>query len=110
MEKVTNQRGEVAVIINNDYGAGFSTWNTSYPEFLFHPTLVNLILQDRNSEITKELLVSLARPLIEDDQPFLGSPSTLEVVWIKKGKLFRISEYDGLEKVSYADDYDFIEA
>jgi len=108
MEKVIKD-GKVAVLISTDFGAGWSTWNRGIDNLLlFHPTLVNLVLENRKNEITEELIDSLTG---YSTDVFLGGLRGLEVRWIPLGEQFKINEYDGQESIELKDDYDgFIEA
>jgi hypothetical protein len=102
MEKVekTFDDGEVfvAILVSYGYGAGFSTWNGDYEELLFDPYIVNAICENKfdYKEIEK---------YCEEKYPeaYLGGLSDVEVVWIPKGRQFRISEYDGYESVELLD-------
>ena len=94
--------GKVAVLISTDFGAGWSTWNEGISDILlYHPILVKLVLEDREEEITEELIDKLAGYKTD---VFLGGLSGLEVQWVEKDTLFKINEYDGQESIEYHDD------
>ena len=93
MEKVVKD-GKVAVLISPGYGAGWYTWNTDYPELLFHPKIVELVEQQRNNEITEEWVEENLKISI-----YTGGACDLEIVWLPVGTNFRINEYDGHESL-----------
>lgn len=53
MEKVIRD-GNVAILYSPGFGAGWYTWNTSYPEIIFHPKLVEMVESGRKDEIDDE--------------------------------------------------------
>lgn len=93
MEKYTNDRGEVAVLFSPGYGSGWFTVNPEYPEIIFDPTLVRMVLDDRSfhhlTEYAEAKYPNVSR---------LGLIN-LAIHWVPKGKVFRIEEYDGSEYV-----------
>lgn len=98
MEKLVVD-GKVAVLYSPGYGAGWYTWNTEYPEIIFDPAIVKLVIEERFDEL--ETFVTLKYPNI-----YLGGMRTLEVIWVIEGRLLRISEYDGAESIEYKDEDD----
>jgi hypothetical protein len=101
--KIYNDKNEVAVIISTNYGAGWSTWNTQYPECLFDPDCVRSILSgERNHEkIAQEKWA---------DGCWSGCSFTSNVVWIPAGTKFIVKQYNGLENIRYLLDFNWIEA
>ncbi len=106
--------GKVAVLCSPGYGAGWYSWgNDRLPEqALFHPTLVELVEQDRQEEITKDLLVELfgedarsADLCIDPDQD-----KGLSIEWVPIGEKFHIIEYDGSENVELLSEIKWITA
>ena len=99
--RIYNEQNEVAVIINTNYGAGWSTWNKQYPQSLFDPECVRSILSgERNhEEIAKE----------KWDAGFWKGENS-HVVWIPASTKFIVNVYDGWESIKYAVDFDWIEA
>ena len=89
----------VAVIISPGYGAGWSTWNWEFKDFLlFDSGLADLILNNA----TKDKLLSYAT-LKWPDASLLGIDK-LTVEWIPQGTAFRINEYDGNESIEIRDE------
>jgi hypothetical protein len=99
--RIYNEKNEVAVIINTNYGAGWFTWNKQYPQSLFDPECVRSILSgERNhEEIAKE----------KWDAGFWKGENS-DVFWIPVGTKFIIHEYDGCETVVGLMDFEWIEA
>lgn len=105
LEKVI-LNNQVAVLYSPPYGAGWYTWNTKHPQLLFHPTLVNLVLEDKHKEITEELM----KELFGDVYICILGAGGLKVTWLTQGTLFRIDEYDGAEEVIVLDFDDYLTA
>src|ERR1043165_250330 len=97
MEK-TIRNGMVAVLYSPGFGAGWYSWNTRYPQILFHPKIVEMVENGRQDDITEELVVELLGLNAEDYVCVLGAPS-LAIEWLPEGSAFRINEYDGSESV-----------
>jgi len=91
MEKVVRD-GKVAVIFSPEFGAGWYTWNTEYPEIIFDPNIVHFI---ENKEIDKlEAYVDLKYPEL-----YLSGFEDLAIMWLDEGTEFKIEEYDGNETI-----------
>lgn len=93
--------GQVAVLISRGYGAGWSTWNYGYESvILFHPLLVKMVEEDRQTEITPKWL--------EDEMGltdiFTGGVEGLSIQWLPEGTHFLVDEYDGSESITTKDD------
>jgi len=95
--------GSVAVLISPGYGAGWYSWNMSYPEILFDPAMVKLVQENKFDEL--ETYVILKYPEISK-----FGLHDLEVNWIPEGKQFRVVEYDGNESIEYNEDVEWITA
>ena len=86
--------GKVAVLYSPGYGAGWYTWNSDFPQCVFQPEIVELILQGKREEAEK-----MAEELYGSGF-YTGGASDLEVKWVEEGTQFEISEYDGNESVA----------
>jgi hypothetical protein len=95
--------GHVAILISTDYGAGWYSWNTDYPEILFDPAMVRLVEENKFDEL--EIYAILKYPNISR-----LALRDLEVEWIREGVEFRINEHDGSESIEYKDEVDWITA
>ena len=89
--------GKVAVLYSPGFGAGWYSWNKHLPEIVFDSAIVKMVLEERFDEL--ETFMTLKYPDV-----YLGGMRELEVAWIKEGRLFRITEYDGNEDIEYKDD------
>lgn len=109
MEKVI-KNGEVAICYSPHFGAGWSTWASREQRetLIFHPAIVNMVLKDRQSEITKQWMVNNLGKEYED--VYLGGADDLCVEWVPIGTVFRIAEYDGWERVETYDVDDYFVA
>ena len=90
--------GKIAVLISGNHGLGWFTENQDFPQIMFHPALVKLVEEDRRHEIDKELVSKILKT---DKYLCVLGASVLEIEWVKKGRKFRIHEYDGLEEIIY---------
>ena len=97
MEKVIRD-GKVAVIYHPPVGAGWYTWNNDYKELMYHPQLVQKILDDEQKDLTEEW-VKAVLGISKDKNLYVGAAGELEIIWLPIGTAFRISEYDGAESI-----------
>ncbi len=88
--------GLVAVLYSPGYGAGWFTWNTSRPEILFDPALVELVEQEKWEEL--QAFVVLKYPDI-----YVGGLEDLQIEWMPEGTQFQVNEYDGSESIEKRD-------
>ena len=102
-EKVIRD-GNVAVLYSPGYGAGWYSWNTDYPQCLFHPKIVELVESDKREEITAEL----CNKLFKADYFCEIGASDLKIQWLPEGTNFNIDEYDGAESIQTFDDIKLI--
>lgn len=104
MEKVIRD-GFVAILYSPNYGAGWYSWHGCAP-LLFHPVLVDLVEQGRQSEITQSLCKSLEPSL----KGYIGDTTGLSIKWIPEGTRFIINEYDGAETIFILEGIVYIQA
>ena len=96
--------GRVAVLISPGFGAGWSTWNYEYPDMLFDPWIVDMVL----AEATLEDIVAYAT--VKWPDAYLGGADGLCVEWIPEGTQFLVVEYDGSETINFRDEQEWITA
>lgn len=102
MEKVI-KNGKVAVCYSPGYGAGWSSW-TEYKlqeSLMFHPAIVNMVLEGKQNLIDEQWLIDNLGKEYEDVCTFGVEDLTIE--WVPQGSLVRINEYDGYESVEIYD-------
>jgi hypothetical protein len=100
MNRLYNERGEVAVILNRDYGLGWST-NAGHiinEEVLFCPTIASLLTECPDKYLQQ--VVEYCRNTWPD---FYCRPEGLEVYWVAAGRQFIVREYDGFESLLFLD-------
>jgi hypothetical protein len=100
MDKVIRD-GKVAVLVSRGYGAGWSTWTDEIETYLFHPKLVQMVEEERHSEITTEWM----EQELGLDVSYTGGTDGLEIQWVPVGTKFVIHEYDGHESLKTIDDF-----
>ena len=91
MEKLYNNKGQVAVAVSYGFGAGWSTWEDVDPMDKKYNELID-------SEQWEELY-----KLLEKENIHSGGIADIELVWLDKGTEFIITEYDGAESIEYKD-------
>lgn len=85
---------EVAVILENTWGIGFTTF---YPKISpFEPKIVELIEKRANILITPKWILENLGIAIDG---VTISTSDLKIEWVRYGTKFTIEEYDGLERI-----------
>ena len=94
MEKVIRD-GKVAVLVSYGFGTGWYSKH-SKEALLFHPKIVELVEQGKNSKITKELCQEL---LGTDEHICVLGANGLSINWLPIGTPFEINEYDGAESL-----------
>jgi hypothetical protein len=92
-EKVVRD-GMVAVLVSPGFGAGWYTWNQQYPELVFDPIIVDMVL----NEVDYHEIESYIDGKYGEDV-YTGGASDLVVKWVPVGARFRIEEYDGAESL-----------
>lgn len=98
MEKVIRD-SHVAVLYSPGYGAGWFTWNENHKELLFHPKLVEMVEQNRNSEINEDWV----KDNLGIANVYTEGAEDLRIEWIPQGTRFIINEYDGSESIHIYD-------
>jgi hypothetical protein len=89
--------GKVAVLYSPNYGAGWSTWNKGYEDFLmFDSEIVKFLLQ-RDFNSIERYVNNLY------DGLYLCGLYDLEISYLPIGTVFRIDEYDGYESIEIYD-------
>ena len=106
MEKVIKD-GMVAVLYSPGFGAGWFTWDAPI-ELVFHPKIVDMVLQNRQEEIDKFWLAENIGK--EYENVYCGGARYLTVAWLPIGTRFLIDEYDGNETLSTLEDLPLITA
>ena len=93
MEKVI-RNGQVAVLYSPRFGAGWYSWNSN-KELLFHPKLVEMVENNRQSEITTQWI----QENLGINNVYCGGADDLQIKWLDEGTIFEIDEYDGSESI-----------
>jgi len=98
MERVVKD-GKVAVCYSPGFGAGWSSWEDDELKetLMFHPAIVNMILEGKEDLIDEEWLVNNLGE--EYKYLYTGGVKQLTIEWVPQGSLVRINEYDGSESV-----------
>ena len=93
------------VLISPGYGAGWSTWND--PRMAFDERLIRAFECGISEEDMERLCVECGYVGLYGDAPYMGGFDQLKVVDIPSGMMFKITEYDGSERIRFFDDYDW---
>ena len=101
----------VAVLVSPDYGAGWYTWNTNYPQMLFDPIVVNYLDPKYGFPYDKDKYDGIDAYLAATyGGAYFGGLSGLAIEFVQQGKEFMIDEYDGSETLMVKDWLKFITA
>lgn len=97
-----NDKGDIAVLVSPKFGAGWYSWNPNYPECLFNPAIVKLVLEGN-----RQAAGALAEMTYTSrGNGYFCKIGALDLVvhWVRPGTVFRIDEYDGRETLVVKDD------
>jgi hypothetical protein len=99
MEKVI-RNGEVAILISQEFGAGWYSWNTEHQQLLFHPKLVEIVEQNKANQINDDWV----KENLGIENIYCGGAYSLKIHWLPVGTAFKVDEYDGAESLETIDD------
>lgn len=99
MDRVINDKGEVAVLVSPNFGAGFHTWNNIH-DLCFCPYIVNHILNGTRDLIDEAELSKI----YESDYISTVGLKDVVIQWLPQGTHFTIDEYDGAECILLLND------
>ena len=96
--------GKVAVAYTPGFGAGWASWAKQdvMETLLFHPDIIQMILDGREEEINEDWLVEHFGEAFRN--VYCGGNVQLDVEWLPIGTVFRVHEYDGSECIVTLDD------
>lgn len=108
-----NEDGDqYAVLVSRGFGAGWSTWNPSR-RFAYDKRVIELYLSGfklarPNRDFLPEEREQLERVFHDGlgytiSQLYFGGWNDLELVWVSFGVYWRITEYDGSERIEFLD-------
>jgi len=99
MDKVI-RNGKVAILYSPGYGAGWSTWNDEYKDFLlFDPDIVAAV-ENGDLQLAEDLAEKKGKQLYGDgDYTCVLGARDLKIAWVEQGEAFEITEYDGYESL-----------
>lgn len=93
VEKYYNKNGELGVLISVGWGAGWSTWNND-KELAYDKRIVDKWLEKVTSDEMCDYIESLGYK-----RPYMGGYGDLRLVFVPRGTMFCIHEYDGYESI-----------
>lgn len=91
---------KIGVVYSPGVGAGWSTWGSE--SMALDQELANAV----EAKSSVEEIEKIALKNWPDE--YMGGLKDLEVMWIEKGDQFRISQYDGSERVEFRDSDDWM--
>lgn len=92
-EKYYNEKNELAVLISPGWGAGWSSWNSQ--DIAWDKRIVEKWMNEKPDEDTMQTFIES----LGYRSPYMGGYEDLKLVWIPRGTLFCIHEYDGNESI-----------
>ena len=113
MEKYYNDKGKLGILISPGWGAGWSTWQDNYENEEEGEQRYAIALDKRviefwmNHKYDKEKPETInetykMQDFLESigyDHIYMGGYEQLELVFVPKGQMFCIHEYDGYETI-----------
>ncbi len=99
VDKLYNDKGQVAVAVSPGFGAGWSTWES--PE---------LAVDKRFNELFVAGDYEAATKLAEELEIYSGGIEDVVIKWLASGTEFKITDYDGYESIDYKDSDDWMVA
>jgi hypothetical protein len=102
--------GQVAVLVSQGFGAGWSTWNPEYPEMLFDPYIATIVADATEDSWERDISKITTYCTLKYPDAYLGGLAQLTVQWVPKGELFRVEDYDGSETLRLVSQTDWITA
>lgn len=100
IEKYYNNKEELGVLISPGWGAGWSTWNEEGEEkyaIALDKRVIDFWMNhqyDKENYEMQDFLKSIGYNNI-----YMGGYEQLELVFVPKGQMFCIHEYDGFETI-----------
>ena len=104
-QKKVVKNGKVAVLVSPGFGAGWYTWNTSYPQCLFDPDVVAAVLNSEGAEEVARLAEKKWGKRFYTD-----GADQLEVQWVPEDAEFQVNEYDGSESLEFKERQSWLKA
>ena len=92
--KKTIRDGKVAVLYSPGFGAGWSSWNSTFPECVFDPEIVQMLEKETDAYEIAQFAESKY-----GDEFYPGGAEDLRIMWLPEGTEFIINEYDGSESM-----------
>ena len=96
-----DEKGRVAVLYSPGHGSGWYSWCPQYPELLYDKAVIEWVDQGKPSFLAGDM-----KAYVERTYPdlYVGrNLLKLEIMWLKPGTKFRITEYVGSESVELLD-------
>ena len=118
MEYYYNEdKTKIAVLVSHGFGAGWSTWNSA--DLAYERHAVEFWLEHHDPKFCREVYDddSEAHALADEcfnkycdcDLPiYYGGYGDIDLEWVPCGTPFRITEYDGSERIETIDDAGFM--
>lgn len=115
VEPYLNENGDVGVLYSPGYGAGWASWNTN--EYAYDKRIVEKFIEDpdmfhtyKGSLFRKDDQIPKLHLFMEElgYDGYYGGAQDLKLVFIPRGTMFRITEYDGFEGIEVFDPSDYI--
>jgi len=108
LQKFTDCKGRVAVIVSQRFGGGWSSSMEKENKMraLFDPEIVRAIEDGKDISVIEQI----ARERYPEEMYYRRSLKGLSIWWVSKGEKFIVKEYDGVEHLFFKDEIEWIEA
>ena len=98
MEKLYNDKGQVAVAVSPGYGTGWSTWDNVNP------------MDKRFNELIENGKLTELKNICKKENICTFGIDEISIEWVEPGTAFIITEYDGAEAIEYRDKINWYKA
>ena len=108
LEKVV-KNGNVAILITNEYGAGWSSWN-DIEGIETDPGLVALVERTAEPEEIETYCKDkwgTFNTRCAGASNYYDGACNLSIVWVPEGTEYVITEYDGWEEIQFKDSFEW---
>ena len=103
---------QVAVVYAPGFGSAWSAreFGDLAQLLMFHPDIVRYVQNTPVQQRTESDIKAVLDRIGVTDYVYCGAVDDLRIRWVDEGTRFRITEYDGSERVEILDPSDFITA
>lgn len=105
-KRYVREDGLVGVVVTDNYGCGWSTWNNSEwrEDLTMHPALVEAVLKGEKHKYLEASELKQLTGLPAHAHIYVKGAANLSIKWMKPGTTFKLVDNDGREDIVYFDE------